>query len=144
MTEWYDNDTGEFSDYDKVEAYSYSKNNTHIDCTYTSSDEGQYMEFPLFYYEGYAACDQNGIPLKVEKGEHNRVRVYLNKSYEIQELHLSFVVKRTYKLLFFFSLAACTVWFAYNIGFLAYRAARSGRITYKTAVENDDKAGAEE
>ena len=136
LTEWYDNNTGEFSDYDKVEAYSYSKINTHIDCTYTSSDEGQYMEFPLFYYEGYAACDQNGIPLKVEKGEHNRVRVYLNKSYEIQELHLSFVVKRIYKLLFLFSLAACTVWFSYNIGFLAYRAARSGRITKPTKPEN--------
>ena len=144
LTEWYDNDTGEFSDYDKVEAYSYSKINTHVDCTYTSSDDGQYMEFPLFYYEGYAACDQNGIPLKVEKGEHNRVRVYLNKSYEIQELHLSFVVKRTYKLLFFFSLAACVVWFTYNIGFLAYRAVRSGRITYRTAGETDGKTVPEE
>jgi hypothetical protein len=129
QTEWYDTDTGEFSDYDKVQAYSYNKMNTHIDCTYTASDDGQYMEFPLFYYNGYAACDQNGTPLKVEKGEKNRVRVYLTKSDEVQELHLSFVVKRRYTLLFLFSLAACVVWFAYNIGFLAYRAFRSGRIT---------------
>lgn len=143
MTEWYETDTGEFSDYDKVTAYSYSKINTHIDCTYTASDEGQYMEFPLFYYGGYAACDQNGIPLRVEKGEKNRVRVYLTKSDSPQELHLSFVVRRRYTLLFFFSLAACLVWFAYNIGFLAYRAFRSGRITYRTAGETGDKAGEE-
>ncbi len=133
LTEWYETDTGDFSDYDKVQAYSYNKMNTHIDCTYTASDEGQYMEFPLFYYEGYAACDQNGLPLKVEKGEKNRVRVYLTRSDEVQELHLSFVVKRRYTLLFLFSLAACAVWFAYNVGSLAIRAAKSGRITHKDA-----------
>ncbi len=129
LTEWYETDTGDFSDYDKVAAYSYSKINTHIDCTYTSADEGQYMEFPLFYYEGYEAYDQAGNPLKVEKGERNRVRVYLTKSDEVQELHLRFKVSHLYTVLFIFSVIACIVFFAYNILFLAYRAYKSGRIT---------------
>ena len=129
LSEWYDNDTGEFSDYDDVKAYSYSKVYTHIDCTYTSASDGQYMEFPLFYYEGYAAYDQNGNRLKVEQGEHNRVRVYLTRSDEIQELHLKFEVRKLYTVLFVFSLTAGGIWLIYNIAFLAYRAVKSKRMT---------------
>lgn len=109
--EWYRTDTGEFSDYDDVEAYSYSKNNTHIDLTYTSKSEGQFMEFPLFYYPGYEAFDQNGEKLKVEKGTHNRVRVYLTCSGKVQELHVRFVVKRIYTVIFLLSLAFTVIWF---------------------------------
>ncbi|MCR5355879.1 MAG: hypothetical protein K6E63_00595 [Lachnospiraceae bacterium] len=110
LTEWYKTDTGEFSDYDDVEAYSYSKMYTKIDCSYTSKSEGQYMEFPEFYYEGYYAYDQNGAPLKVEKGNRNRVRVYLTKSDEVQELHLKYRVKTIYTAAFLFSILAGGVW----------------------------------
>ncbi len=129
QTEWYATDTGSFSDYDEVEAFSYSKMNTHIDCTYVARSDGQFMDFPLFYYEGYVAHDQNGAPLKVEKGEHNRVRVYLTKSDEEQELHLFFKVKRIYKVLFLFSLLACAVWFSYRTILFAKRNWNSERIT---------------
>lgn len=129
LSEWYGNDTGEFSDYDDVKAYSYSKVNTHIDCTYTSASEGQYMEFPLFYYKGYTAYDQNGKSLKVEQGEHNRVRVYLTKSDDIQELHIMYKVKKLYTVMFVFSLTAGGIWLAYNIIFLSYRAVMSKRMT---------------
>ncbi len=114
LTEWYENDTGEFSDYDLVQAYSYSKAYTHIDCTYTSAAEGQYMEFPLFYYKGYHAFDQNGSELKVEKGERNRVRVYLTKSDAIQELCLRYKVKPMYTYSFVFSLVFGGIWLALN------------------------------
>ena len=129
VSEWYATDTGEFSDYNDVRAYSYSKVNTHIDCSYTSASEGQYMEFPLFFYKGYAAYDQNGSRLKVEQGTHNRVRVYLTKSDDVQEMHLRFEVKRSYTVLFAFSLAAVVVWFGYNIMDLGMKAVRSKRIT---------------
>ena len=128
LSEWYSNDTGEFSDYDQVQAYSYSKMNTHVDCTYTSGSEGQYMEFPLFYYEGYKAYDQNGKELAVEQGGHNRVRVYLTASDEVQELHLGFEVKRLYRSSFIFSLVAGTLWLIYNIVYLVYRAFKSPRV----------------
>ena len=129
LSEWYANDTGEFSDYEDVMAYSYSKVNTHIDCSYTSASEGQYMEFPLFFYKGYAAYDQNGKELRVEQGTHNRVRVYLTKSSDIQEIHLRFEVKRSYTILFAFSVAAIFIWLSYNAVDLTMKAVRSKRIT---------------
>ncbi len=104
MTEWYATDTGDFSDYDAVKAYSYTKDYTHIDCTYTSANEGEYMEFPLFYYDGYYAHDGSGQPLKVEKGTKNRVRVYLKKTDEPEELCVRYRVKKIYTWLFIFSL----------------------------------------
>ena len=129
LSEWYANDTGEFSDYDDVQAYSYSKVNTHIDCSYTSASEGQYMEFPLFFYKGYAAYDQDGNRLRVEQGTHNRVRVFLTKSDDIQEIHLRFEVRRSYTILFVFSMAVGAIWLGYNIVELTLKAVRSKRIT---------------
>jgi hypothetical protein len=129
LTEWYSNDTGEFSDYDDVEAYSYSKQYTHVDLEYTSKSDGQYMEFPMFYYEGYVAYDQDGNRLRVEKGNRNRVRVYLTKSDEIQELHLRYEVLRVYTVVFIFSLISGVLWLTFNIGALTYRAIKSDRIT---------------
>ena len=128
LTEWYDNDTGEFSDYDTVAAYSYNKINTHIDCTYISRTDGQYMEFPLFYYDGYKAYDQNGKELPVEQGGHNRVRVYLTKSEEPQELHLGFEVKKSYRYCFMFSLITGTLWLMMNIANFIYRVWKSPRV----------------
>ena len=129
LSEWYENDTGEFSDYDAIKAYSYSKVNTHVDCSYTCRLDGQYMELPMFYYDGYAAYDQDGKRLRVDKGERNRVRVYLTKSNEIQEFHLRFEVNRLYKAVFIFSLIFGMVWLVYNIYDLLIKAIKSKRIT---------------
>ncbi len=126
LTEWYDNDTGEFSDYDLVQAYSYEKRYTHVDCTYTSAADGQYMEFPLFYYKGYHAYDQSGSELKVEKGGHNRVRVYLTRSDEVQELHLRYKVRKIYTYAFLFSLIFGGIWLAMNA--ISYAMNRRDRV----------------
>ena len=115
LSEWYATDTGDFSDYEKVEAYSYTKTYTKIDCTYTARSEGEYMEFPLFWYKGYQAQDQNGAPLVVEKGERNRVRVYLTKSDEVQELHLHFAVAPVYTVSFVFSLLVMLAWLLWEL-----------------------------
>lgn len=128
QSEWYETDTGDFSDYDEVEAFSYSKVNTHIECSYIAHSEGQYMEFPLFYYEGYTAYDGNGLPLKVEKGLKNRVRVYLTCSNEVQQLHVRFVVKRMYTIVFTCSLIIGTIWLAFNVVELIYKAVKSKRV----------------
>jgi hypothetical protein len=129
LTEWYATDTGDFSDYDLVQAYSYVKSYTHIDCTYTASEPEQYMEFPIFYYDGYVARDQNGNRLKTERGERNRVRVYLTESDEIQELHLKYEVRRAYTIIFLISLIFGIIWVVYNTAALGYRAIKSQRIT---------------
>ena len=123
LTEWYETDTGTFSDYDLIEAYSYEKVYTRIDCTYRSKADGQYMEFPEFYYDGYYAYDQNGAPLKVEKGDHNRVRVYLTCSDEVQELNLKYRVKKIYTFTFILSIFTGGIWLIYVIIKYALRVA---------------------
>ncbi|MCR4740274.1 MAG: hypothetical protein K5886_08460 [Lachnospiraceae bacterium] len=142
QTEWYATDTGEFSDYDNITAYSYSKVNSHIDCTYSAVGDGRYMDFPLFYYDGYVAYDQNGQPLKVEKGTKNRVRVYLTGSGEIEELHLRFKVNPLYTYLCVISMIAGLIWFAFYFVYLGRIAVNSGRIishpVNRTGTGGDD------
>ena len=50
----------------------------------------------------------------VEKGGHNRVRVYLTKSDEVQEMHVRYEVRRLYKYPFVFSLVCGVIWLAFN------------------------------
>ncbi len=126
-SEWYASDAGDFSDYDLVEASDYSKVYTKIDCTYTSRAEGQYMEFPLFYYEGYRAVNESGQPLIVENGEHNRVRVYLEEG-EDHEIHLHYEVRRLYTALFLFSVFFCALDLLYEGIRFIFKIKRSKRI----------------
>ena len=126
-SEWYSTNAGDFSDYDQVEASSYSKKYTRIDCTYSAKTDGQYMDFPLFYYDGYVATDEMGAPLRVENGEHNRVRVYLQQG-ENHELHLHYEVRRLYTVLFLFSIAVCCLSLLYEGIRFVFKIKRSKRI----------------
>lgn len=59
---------------------SYYKDGTRIIFSYTCSTTDNYVEFPLFYYDGYKAIDESGQPLLLEKGDQNKVRVYTEKT----------------------------------------------------------------
>ena len=126
-SEWYASDSGEFSDYDLIETTSYDKHYTDIDCAYSSRADGQFMEFPLFWYEGYEAKDQSGMPLKVERGKHNRVRVYLNAGTD-QELHLHYEVRRMFTVVFLGSLFVCAAGLFYEGIRFIFKIRRSKRI----------------
>ena len=126
-SEWYSSNAGDFSDYDQVEASSYTKKYTRIDCTYSAKTDGQYMDFPLFYYDGYVATDETGAPLLVENGEHNRVRVYLQQG-ENHELHLHYEVRKLYTVLFLFSIAVCALSLIYESVRFFFKIKRSKRI----------------
>ena len=125
--DWYRSDTGDISDWDAVEASYYNKKYTQIDCTYSASADGQYMDFPLFYYDGYVATDETGAPLRVENGEHNRVRVYLNSGAN-HEIHLHYKVRRLYTALFLFSIAVCSLSLLYEGVRFVFKIKRSKRI----------------
>ena len=56
------------------------------------------------------------------------MRVYLTESDEIQELHLSYEVKRLYTVVFLFSLISGALWLAINTAALGYRTVKSNRI----------------
>lgn len=50
----------QLSDAEKVTVENYEKKGTHGTLTYRTSGEGQYVDFPLQKYLGYAAEDENG------------------------------------------------------------------------------------
>lgn len=93
-TEWYSSDAGYISDEAAVTAHEYSREGTHILFTYENSADNVYVEFPKFYYDGYYAKNALGLQMKVEKGDHNRVRLYLEKTApgEIKEAHIKYSV----------------------------------------------------
>ena len=78
--EWYATDTGYISNESAVNSLAYEREGTYIYYSYTNTDEGAYVEFPRFYYEGYVAEDEMAEPVPIVKGEHNRTRAYLKKT----------------------------------------------------------------
>lgn len=78
-TEWYSSDAGYISD-EEVAAYDFSRVGSHIRFTYDNNKDGAYVEFPKFYYDGYNATNDEGESLRLEKGDKNRVRVYLEET----------------------------------------------------------------
>lgn len=77
VDEWYESDTGFISDENSVKSLAYEREGTYIFYSYTNTEEGAYVEFPRFYYDGYVAEDEMADPIPVYKGNHNRTRVYL-------------------------------------------------------------------
>lgn len=75
--EYYVNAWPRVSDDQKVILDAYIKQGTRVWLTYTSNEKEAFFEPPLFYYEGYEAAMSDGTALRVERGDENRVRVYL-------------------------------------------------------------------
>ncbi len=92
QSEWYSTDTGYISDESSVASIDYRRKGTEIDYTYTCSADGVYAEFPQFYYDGYEAVNDLGENLAIEKGDRNRVRVYLPKTQEARIVILKYHV----------------------------------------------------
>ena len=67
----------QLSDAEKVTVENYEKKGTHGTLTYRTSGEGQYVDFPLQKYLGYAAEDENGEKLEISYGNNYRIRVML-------------------------------------------------------------------
>lgn len=114
LSEYYATDSGNISDYDAVQSLLYQKTGTHITYQYICANEGEYIEAPLFYYDGYEAYDEDGHGLRTEKGSQNRVRVYLEKSLEPKTIYIQFKVSPIYTFAGVFSIL-------FGIGFAVYR-----------------------
>lgn len=91
-TSYYETAVARTSDDAVVESIFYQKNGTRVQYQYRCTSENQYLEVPLFYYEGYHAFDDTGATLLVEKGMENWVRVYLPKTLESKNIQISFSV----------------------------------------------------
>lgn len=120
-TEWYQSDAGYISDENAVKTVEYSRSGNHILYVYSNTSEDAYVEFPKFYYDGYLAVNAVGEELRLEKGNHNRVRVYLENGGEdeLKELHLEYHVPLAFILADVISLSAWGMMFlllAYKVG----------------------------
>ncbi len=92
------------SDEENVESMYYKKQGTTIDYHYRTGSEGIYADFPLMAYEGYAAVDEAGNALETFKGEDGRLSVYLNGDGNDHAMHIEFVIRPVFRLLYIFSL----------------------------------------
>ena len=104
---WYESDTGYISDEEAVQSISYERSGTHIDYSYTNTKDGTYAEFPKFYYDGYVAENEVKEPVEVNKGDRNRVRVYLKTTDSPAEIKIWYKPTPLMTLAFTFS---CLVW----------------------------------
>lgn len=73
--EYYESKVPNLGEWDGVEHISYVKDGTHLQYVYRNPEEGNYIEFPLFYYDGYRATDETGAPLPITVSGHNRIVV---------------------------------------------------------------------
>lgn len=88
---------------------SYHKDGTRIMFAYTCSTDDNYVEFPLFYYDGYKAIDENGQPLLLEKGNQNKVRVYTEKTDTEKQITVYFSTFWYFKLCVLVSVLSCFI-----------------------------------
>ena len=115
-TEWYDNDTGYIEDMEAVTTLDYKRSGTHVSYSYTSTRDHMIVEFPKFYYVGYTAWDENGNPEVIEKGVHNRTRVYLHQTDTPKTINICYkvapylTVAELFGMLSWLVLALITAW----------------------------------
>lgn len=92
ISEYYQSDAGIISDDSVVDTLEYTRSGTKIRYRYTSSSEGQFVEFPLFYYDGYKAYDEAGSPLAIGKSDRNKLLMDLDKTSEAKEINIKYSV----------------------------------------------------
>ena len=92
ITDYYRSDAGVISDDSVVKTLGYNKRGTSVDYSYTADADGEYVEFPMFYYDGYKAYDESGLPVELIKSDRNRIRVNTVKSDAPKEVHIKYSV----------------------------------------------------
>ncbi|MCR5651506.1 MAG: hypothetical protein K6F86_10030, partial [Lachnospiraceae bacterium] len=107
--------TGSLSDEDHVESLYYKKLGTTVDYHYVAESDGIYAEFPLLTYDGYVAVDETGSTVPVSKGRDARLTVYLKGDGQEHGIHIEFVVKPIFRLLYLFSLTISVLSLLYYI-----------------------------
>ena len=103
------------SDWDAAESIAYHKQGTHVDYTYIAQDKEVYAEFPLFYYKGYSAWDENGDAVELYMGQSGRIKAYLRNDGIQHEIHTGFKVEPLFSVLYLISLVfSCISLLYYN------------------------------
>jgi hypothetical protein len=75
---------------EQVEIISFEKSGTKANLVYAAEGEGQYIEFPIMNYIGYAASDENGEKLEIETGSNSRLRVWINGDNNVHTINVRY------------------------------------------------------
>ena len=101
-------DTGRVSDESVINSIYYEKEDGVCTYLYSTESEGEYAEFPLLYYDGYKAYDQDGKEMEVYKGDGSHVRVYLETG-ENRSIVVGFKTKRIFTAVYIFSIVSAVI-----------------------------------
>ncbi len=93
--------------YEGVDSLSYSKVGTHIEYSYSSGSKDLTGVFPLTYYKGYRAYNENGRALPLYCSDNGRVSVSLEEGGP-HSISIAFKVRPLYTLLYMIMIAG---WF---------------------------------
>ena len=99
---------GQVSGSENVVVTGIKKEGLSVCCSYViqAKEEGAYIDLPLLYFPGYTGTDQKGQKLMAERGENNRIRVFLKQPEG--EIHVFFqepILWRGMELLFLAAVA---------------------------------------
>lgn len=99
QSEYYNSDSGKVSNEEKVKSIFYEKYLTHVNYSYETNSENEYAIFPLFYYNGYVASDENNEYYEVKKSNENKVMVMLKKTDVPKTVNLYYKVPLIYVII---------------------------------------------
>lgn len=118
LREWYSSGEGYVSNTEIIQTKEYTKRGTHVTYSYTCSEDGEFVEFPLFYYDGYEAIDQDGNSVAIVKSDRNKIRYNCDVTDELKTIHIRYKVSAWYVLCVLFSAASCIQLILSRVGML--------------------------
>ena len=113
QVDYYVSSVPNLGEWDGVEHVSYVKDGTHLQYIYKNPVEGNYIEFPLFYYDGYLAADETGEVLPIKVSDHNRIVVDMATGPDQHLIDVSYNVNPIFYVAAVISLLATIVLYIY-------------------------------
>lgn len=86
----------EISDSSQVNLRDMERTGTTTTLEYTCLSNDQYIEVPVIYYKDYAATDETGASVPLEKGKNNRIRILLQGDGKPHTVTLHYAVPASY------------------------------------------------
>lgn len=105
----------ELSAADQINLRNLERTGTTTTIQYTCLSDGQYIEVPVIYYKGYAAVDESGVDVSLEKGYNNRVRIPLQGDGKLHTVTLDYISPSSYTVSAWISIITAILFMLYAI-----------------------------
>lgn len=103
----------ELSDETQINLRSLERIGTQTTLQYTCLSAEQSIEVPVTFYKGYAAVDENGDDIALEKGYNNRIRVPLRGYGKLHTVTIDYVIPASYTAAAWLSILTAVVCLIY-------------------------------